>query len=90
MSPDQFRRAIKPSIMRSRITIDLDQDNQPIIKIDYLASEDVRDKMVKRFLESFGGSCEAVFRFENPIGIEYINSTAIIRPPAPPRPEEVG
>lgn len=42
--------------MKSRITIDLDWDNQPIIKIEYSPSEDVRDKMVKKFLETFGGS----------------------------------
>lgn len=40
--------------MKSRITIDVDYENQPIIKIEYLESEDVRDKLVKRFLESFG------------------------------------
>lgn len=40
--------------MKSKITIDLDFDNQPVIKIDYQHSEDVRDKMVKRFLETFG------------------------------------
>lgn len=66
--------------MRSKIMIDLDEDNQPIIKIDYFSSEDVRDKMVKKFLEGFGGSERASFRFENIPGSEYINSTGIIRP----------
>lgn len=42
--------------MKSKLTIDLDFDNQPVIRIDYVPSEDVRDKMVKRFLESFGSS----------------------------------
>lgn len=41
--------------MKSRITIDLDYDNQPIIKVEYTPSPDVRDSMVKRFLEKFGG-----------------------------------
>ena len=45
--------------MKSRITIDVDYDNQPIILIDYQESDDVRDKLVKRFLEGFGG--ESVF-----------------------------
>lgn len=42
--------------MKSKIAIDLDFDNQPIIEINYLPSEDVRDKMIKKFLESFGVS----------------------------------
>lgn len=66
--------------MRSKIMIDLDHDNQPIIKIDYYASEDVRDKMVKRFLETFGESSEATFMFINDPSMAYPNSTAIIRP----------
>lgn len=41
--------------MKSKIMIALDQDNQPIIKIDYAYSEDVRDDMVKRFMQHFGG-----------------------------------
>jgi hypothetical protein len=41
--------------MKSRITVDLDWDNQPVIKIQYEDSEDVRDKMVKRMLQGFGG-----------------------------------
>ena len=40
--------------MQSRISIDVDQDNQPIIKIEYKESSDVRDKLVKKFLETFG------------------------------------
>jgi len=40
--------------MKSRISIDVDQDNQPIIKIDHVHSADVRDKLVKKFLEAFG------------------------------------
>jgi hypothetical protein len=39
--------------MRSRISIDLDFNNEPILKIEYNESEDVRDKIVKRFLEKF-------------------------------------
>lgn len=52
--------------MKSRITIDVNEDNQPIIKIEYNSSDDVRDKLVKRFLEAFGGeSCWAHFTFLN-------------------------
>lgn len=52
--------------MKSKITIDLDEDNQPIILIDYVHSEDVRDKMVKKFMESFGNdSCYAKFGYLN-------------------------
>lgn len=40
--------------MKSKITIDVDFNNQPIIKIQYIESEDVRDKLVKRFTERFG------------------------------------
>ena len=50
--------------MLSKIQIDIDADNQPVIKIEYRASEDVRDKMVKRFMETFGGeSWFASFNF---------------------------
>lgn len=70
--------------MRSKITIDFDETNQPIIKIDYFASEDVRDKMVKRFLEGLGKAsnwCEVKFVNE---GVEsYDNSTATLTPIPP-------
>jgi hypothetical protein len=65
--------------MKSRITIDLDYDNQPIITIEYQASEDVRDKMVGRFLGQFGGdSSWAHFNFES--HGDKGNSVAKIRP----------
>lgn len=57
--------------MKSRITVDLDEDNNPIIKIQYSYSEDVRDSLVKRFLEKFGSqSCWARFMFveDDPAG----------------------
>lgn len=40
--------------MKSRISIDLDYYNKPIINIEYRESDDLRDKVVKRFLEEFG------------------------------------
>ena len=69
--------------MKSKITIEIDHDNQPIILIDYEPSPDVRDSLVKRFLETFEGQSEyASFRFvwtnEN-----SINSKARLRPIKP-------
>jgi len=55
--------------MKSKITIDLDEDNQPVIKISKQFSEDVRDKMVVRFLESFGfesTECKILFNYPSP------------------------
>lgn len=41
--------------MDSKIQIDLDgSDNQPVITVTHKESEDVRDKMVKVFTETFG------------------------------------
>lgn len=51
--------------MKSRISIDIDDfENKPIIKIEYIPSDDLRDKTVKKFLEGFGGDGdEAYFRY---------------------------
>lgn len=50
--------------MKSRISIDIDLDNKPYIKIEYIHSDDLRDKMVGRFLEEFGGEvCFAKFQY---------------------------
>ena len=57
--------------MKSKITIDLDNDNQPVIKIDYKQSEDVRDKMISRFFQAldFGSSwCTIEFVSDTPEG----------------------
>lgn len=52
--------------MKSRITIDVNEHNQPIIKIEWNDSEDVRDKLVKRYLEKFGTDSHiAKFQYEN-------------------------
>lgn len=40
--------------MESTITIDIDTDNNPVIKIMYKYSTDVKDTLVKRFLDAFG------------------------------------
>lgn len=69
--------------MKSRITIDIDHDNQPIIRIHYLESEDVRDFLVKRFLETFGpDSSYASFRFVDN-SVANLNASARIRPIKP-------
>lgn len=72
--------------MKSKITIDVDWDNQPIIKIEYEDSPDVRDKLVKRFMEGFAGeSCWASFYFDQSVE-EMINKTgkrAKLRPIEP-------
>lgn len=66
--------------MKSKITIDVAEDNQPIIKIEYNESEDVRDKLVKRFLEAFGGESDtAHFQYLNSYN-DRTNADAQIRP----------
>lgn len=68
--------------MKSRITIDVDVDNQPVIKIDYTYSDDVRDTLVKKFIESFGHeSQEARVIWE--IVPNEIDQRLIVRPVSP-------
>lgn len=66
--------------MKSRISIDVDYDNQPVIKIEYYESEDVRDKLVKKFLETFGGSCWAQFFYRQGVDALKSNNLAFVRP----------
>ena len=54
--------------MKSKITIDVDHDNQPIIKIEYFNSEDVRDKLVGKFLETFSHASVWCRTFEQMVG----------------------
>lgn len=44
--------------MQSKLTIevDFDKNNQPVIQIIHRQSDDVRDKLVTSFLQSFGHS----------------------------------
>lgn len=68
--------------MKSKISIDVDYDNQPIIKIEYLPSEDVRDKLVKKFLETFAHDsifCTHFFESDKDDGYKR----TIIRPISP-------
>lgn len=39
--------------MRSTISVALDDDNQPMLKIDYQYSEDPEDKILGKFLDLF-------------------------------------
>lgn len=53
--------------MKSKIRIELDNDNSPIIQVDYHPTDDVRDKLVKRFIEGFDNSILArvIFDFQD-------------------------
>ncbi len=65
--------------MKSRISIDCDENNKPFINIEYCQSNDLRDKMVGRFLEGFGGdSTLALFQFG--ITPENFSKQATIHP----------
>jgi hypothetical protein len=76
--------------MLSKITIEIDHDNQPIIKIKYEASPDVRDSLVKRFMETFhGASCFATFFFDNSVH-DMANKVAHIRPIKPEEMKQYG
>lgn len=52
--------------MKSRITVEIDYDNnnQPIIQILARNSEDIRDGLIKSFYQTLGGSswCKILFR----------------------------
>lgn len=39
--------------MRSKISIDIDEDNKPIIILDYVKTDDVRDKLIGSFIHGF-------------------------------------
>lgn len=40
--------------MKSKVTIGVDYDNTPILKIEHTPSDDVRDILVERFINAFG------------------------------------
>lgn len=42
--------------MLSKITIDLDEDNNPIIVVQHNESTDLRDKVVQKFIEGISGA----------------------------------
>lgn len=39
--------------MQSKVSYDLGYENEPIIKVKAVASDDVRDKIARRFVETF-------------------------------------
>jgi len=72
--------------MKSRITIEVDFETesspmQPVIQIIYQSSDDVRDKLVKSFLEKFNdsGLCKVEWRI--PPQSQSENSQRIILTP---------
>lgn len=69
--------------MKSKITVDVDLDNQPVLKVEYAASEDVRDKLVKKFLETFGGESRWAEFFHLEGNKEMFSTTALVRPLSP-------
>lgn len=42
---------------RIKVEVDFDNGNRPVIEIAHKGSDDVRDKLLKHFLESVGGNC---------------------------------
>lgn len=50
--------------MKSKIQISVDETNQPIIKIEYVQSDDVRDLLVKKFIENFHYHSWAVAKWQ--------------------------
>jgi len=48
--------------MKSKVRIDVDYDNLPVVQLDYEHSDDVRDKLVQKFglyIPATGGFCFA-------------------------------
>lgn len=67
--------------MKSKILLDLDENGQPIIRIEYTYSEDVRDKLVSQFLSGFGTeSVIASFNFVSTDPNTEVNKVAHIKP----------
>ncbi len=51
--------------MKSKLKIDLDEYNNPIIELQIIESDDLRDKVAKRFLEKLeGDSIYALIKVE--------------------------
>ena len=53
--------------MKSKIYIDVDHDNHPVIRVEHHHSEDVRDKLIAKFLESFSHASVWCRTFDQPI-----------------------
>ncbi len=72
--------------MKSRITIEVDfanerTPNQPVLQIISRESDDVRDKLIKSFLQSFHGSGLCSIRWEQHYeGVDDNFKRIVIRP----------
>ena len=57
-SREQLSPVLKHTNMKSRITIEVDfeRDNQPVILATIKHSDDVRDKLLRSFIEALGGT----------------------------------
>lgn len=81
--------------MKSSIKIDFDENGQPIIKVDIVKTEDVRDKLLQRFVEKLGyqsSYCKIDFLHGSTLEHEKENTikTFIITPVTPDKLGEHG
>lgn len=62
--------------MKSRITIEIDfeNNNSPYLNILHIHSDDVRDKLLKNFLEQISSKKEVTFK----VDYSYPNSNSLI------------
>jgi hypothetical protein len=63
--------------MKSRISIDVDAHNNPIIRVDFTESDDLRDKLLGRFLYSANQSFTLKI---NVVGVGSRGSTYEVAP----------
>lgn len=42
--------------MKSKLRFELDEDNKPVIQLEVINSDDLRDKVAKKFLERLGSN----------------------------------
>lgn len=66
--------------MKSQIKIDVNEANEPVITIAHNHSDDLRDKMVKRFLSGQHESILCLFNYAEGFNPERVNQDAFIRP----------
>ena len=59
---DQVGIVLNKNNMKSKVTLELDfDDKEPFISILQIASDDVRDRLIKHFTECLGFKKEVVF-----------------------------
>lgn len=72
--------------MLSRIQIDTDQSNNPVIVVDYKDSPDLRDKFVKKFSEHLGGDSFTISAtFEDGDHLQFGNRNKLVLRPLSPK-----